>query len=406
MRAVVAVEGRIARTPDDRLWTEIGQDHQFWTRYLTAFDEVRVVARVRDVAVAPPEAKRVDGPQVQVRPVPHYLGPYQYLARRAAIGRALRDCVGPADALILRAPTPVGGLLAAARDRQRLPYAVEVVGDPYDLFAPGVVDHPLRPVLRRTWVRQLRRQCRRAIAVGYVTEQFLQARYPTAAGAISVAVSDVDLAPAAYVDTPRTAVRPAGPTTLISVGSLEQRYKGVDTLIAALAGLVAAGRDLRLVHVGDGRYRPWLTDLARHHRVADRVEFTGALPPGDAVRRRLDAADLFVMPSRTEGLPRAMLEAMARALPAVGSTVGGIPELLPAEFTVAPDDPHRLAATIAALLDRPELMAAASARNLARARDYAASELRARRAGFYQAVADATAARCRRHATTRQRSYT
>jgi len=399
MRVVVTIEARFARTPDGAIWARTGQDHQFWSGYLAAFDEVRVVARVQDAAEPAAEAKRVDGPGVEVWPVPYYLGPYRYLAHRAAIGRAVRESAGPQDAVILRAPSPIGTLLAAARDRRRLPYAMEVVGDPYDLFAPGVVDHPLRPVLRRLYVDRLRRQCRRAIGAAYVTDRFLQDRYPTSAGAVSVAVSDVDLTPAAYVDTARTVGRTGTvaptrqPATLISVGSLEQRYKGIDTLIAALATLTADGRAVRLVHVGDGRHRAELADLARRYGVADRTVFTGALPGGDAVRRQLDAADLFVMPSRTEGLPRALIEAMARALPAIGSPVGGIPELLPPGFLVPPDDPGRWAGAVAALLDRPELMAAASARNLTRARDFSADVLTARRTAYYQAVAEATAER-------------
>ena len=60
----------------------------------------------------------------------------------------------------------------------------------------------------------------------------------------------------------------------------------------------------------------------------DRVRFRGQLTTPVDVRAELDRADLFVLPSRQEGLPRAMIEAMARALPCIGSSVGGIPELL------------------------------------------------------------------------------
>ena len=57
------------------------------------------------------------------------------------------------------------------------------------------------------------------------------------------------------------------------------------------------------------------------------MTFAGSLPRAE-VFRRIDACDLFVMPSRTEGLPRALVEAMARAAPAIGSRVGGIADLL------------------------------------------------------------------------------
>ena len=68
------------------------------------------------------------------------------------------------------------------------------------------------------------------------------------------------------------------------------------------------------------------------------------------MRRLLDEADLFCTPSRTEGLPRALIEAMARGLPAMGTDVGGIRELLDRPFRAPPSDPAALAALIAAFV--------------------------------------------------------
>ena len=100
----------------------------------------------------------------------------------------------------------------------------------------------------------------------------------------------------------------------------------------------------------------------------------------------LEDADLFVMPSRTEGLPRALLEAMAKGLPCVASRVGGIPELLSEEALVAPDDPAALAAAIARFAHTPALMDAEAQRNLAVAHHFDSSVLAPERARFVDAL--------------------
>jgi glycosyltransferase involved in cell wall biosynthesis len=389
VRLVVTTECRFERTPDGATWTDAGPSYEFWTRYLSVFDEVRVVARTKRTGRAGDGAVRVDGPGVAVWPVPYYVGPVQYAGRWAAVRRAVRAAAADDDAVILRIPSPMSGFLAARRRRRGRPYAVEAVGDPADVLAAGVIDHPLRPLLRYRAVAVMRRLCREAAAVAYVTGSTLQRRYPRRPGAPTASYSSVDLPDDAFVRRPRP---PAGPASrLISVGSLEQLYKGVDTLLLSLSRLVEDGVDARLVHVGGGRFRPELERLAAALRLADRVTFVGNVPAGAAVRRFLDEADLCVQPSRTEGVPRALIEAMARALPAIGTTVGGIPELLPAEFLAPPDDPATLAQRIRALLHDPSRMAAASAANLARARDFHAETLADRRDAFYRAVRDTTA---------------
>ncbi|MBM0204237.1 glycosyltransferase family 4 protein [Micromonospora sp. STR1s_5] len=224
-----------------------------------------------------------------------------------------------------------------------------------------------------------------------MTESHLQSRYPAAPDAPTAAISSIDLPVDAFVERPRVYTgRGVAEPTLISIGTMDQLYKGIDVLIEALAILNRAGTPARLVHLGTGRYRRDLERLAERRGVGDRVRFEGWCTPGAPVRRQLDAADLFVMPSRTEGLPRALIEAMARALPAIGTRVGGIPELLLPADLVGPDDPDALAAAVAGMLDDSRRMIATSARNLNRARRYSRDSLAPQRELFYRAVRDAT----------------
>jgi glycosyltransferase involved in cell wall biosynthesis len=174
-----------------------------------------------------------------------------------------------------------------------------------------------------------------------------------------------------------------GPARLIFVGSLAQLYKAPDVLIDAIGACVHDGLDLELVLVGSGKYQSKMEARALALGLGRRVQFCGQLTTPEAVRRELDQAHLFVLPSRMEGLPRAMIEAMARALPCLGSTVGGIPELLPSEDLIAPDDAPGLAKKIHEVLADPARMRRMSARNLDKAREYAEAPGE-RRLAFYR----------------------
>jgi glycosyltransferase involved in cell wall biosynthesis len=127
--------------------------------------------------------------------------------------------------------------------------------------------------------------------------------------------------------------------------------KGLDVLLRALPAVPDA--DLEIV--GDGRERDALVALARELGIEDRVRFAGW---SDNARRWLGRWDVFVLPSRFEGLPLAILDAMFAELPVVASDVGSIAEAVAHGRTgllVRPDDPDALAAALRRLLQDPPL---------------------------------------------------
>jgi glycosyltransferase involved in cell wall biosynthesis len=223
-----------------------------------------------------------------------------------------------------------------------------------------------------------------------VTANALQRRYPPGPNAYAVGCSDVELPNETFVAVPRPVQPDKRQFKLIFVGGLGQLYKAPEVLIAAVAANIRSGLDLRLTMAGDGKLRADLEQLAQQLGIHEHVRFAGLLPSGEAVRAELDQADLFVLPSRQEGLPRALVEAMARGLPCIASTVGGIPELLPPEDMVPPGDVAALAAKIREVLASRERLAQMAARNLQHARDYQADILRTRRRAFFEAVRDRT----------------
>jgi len=385
---MVGIESRFRRTPDGAVWTSGVYHRTFWGRYLTAFDQVGVIARVTDVELVPPDWRRVDDERVWVASLSNYVGPLQMVRSYWTVAARLGEWRGRPAAIILRVPGHVAHHVDRILVKSGRPFALEVVGDPHDVFAPGGVGGLARPVLRQIAVRALRSQCVRAVAVSYVTREVLQRRYPAGPDAVTTYYSSVDLKAASYVAR-AVPVREHG-RRLLFIGSLETLYKGPDVLLRAVSMCRRHDEPVQLRIVGDGRERPRLTRLASALGLDDAVTFVGKLPPGSAVRRELDDCDLFVLPSRTEGLPRALIEAMARSVPCIGSDIGGIPELLQRDDLVVPGDAAALARRITEVLSDPARRQAMAESNLTRSREYHQPVLAARRQQFYETVRELT----------------
>lgn len=401
MNLLIALEQKFARSPDGAIWTDSMYARRFWDRYLTVFDRVRVLARVRDVEASQVAQnwKRVDGDRVTFTAVPYYVGPMGFAKGYVGIRRAIAAALVPGEAVILRVPGTIATIAAGILRARNEPFSLEVVGDPWEGFGPSANHHPLRPFFRLWTAFELKRQCRRARVVLYVTQQALQARYPCREGssgpgdaeAIAHAVSDVEMGEGAY-GGPGLREKGRGPWELVCVAAMDQPYKGLDILLRAMAVCTRRGEEISLTLLGDGPERPSLERLASDLGLARSVHFKGWVPAGAAVQAFLDAADLFVLPSRVEGLPRALIEAMGRGLPCVSTSVGGIPELLPPEALVAPGDVDVLADRISACLASSDLRSEMSKANRARAMEYRDSVLQPRREAFLRGVRDASAA--------------
>lgn len=400
MRIIIALEHRFDRTPDGRVWTQTAFDYPFWGRYLRVFDNVLVVARVREVLKVPSDWKQADGEQVAFKAIAHYVGPLQFLRSIKQIKRNIKSIIRPTDAYLLRVPGTIGGLVWSELRRIGYPYALEVVGDPYDVFSVNAIKHFLRPIFRWWFSLRLKQQCLGACGVAYVTERALQTRYPASTNAFVTNYSTITLLEDDFVSSPRAISESKSSCTVITVGTLAQLYKAPDILIEAIGICAHKGLDVRLVLVGDGKHKQELEQQAARLGLGPKIYFYGQLSSGRAIIDALDKADLFVLPSRQEGLPRAMLEAMARALPCIGSDVGGIPELLLASDLVKPNNAIALAEKIQEVLASPKLMEQMSERNLEKARTYATSVLTRKREAYYRFLKKSTEGWQERHAKT------
>lgn len=348
--------------------------YEAWLPYRAGVGRVVVVGRV--TSRVDDGGALVEGPGVSVLEVPFYNGPLGFVRHYFALMRFLkRELTDPGALYGAKLPNLVGFLVQRRADQLGAPFIGQVVGDPEDVLRSGVAG--LGPILSQTMARParfiMRRHVSRAAAVSYVTRHELQSKYPAGPHALVLAQSDVVLP--GIAPHPRDyAARPPGvPLRIVAVGSHEVRYKGHGTLIDALALLRDRGIATRTTIVGDGRFHDNLVARARQRGLGDTIEFIGHLPSAVQVRDLIAGADLYVMPSLAEGLPRALIEAMATGVACLGTRVGGIPEVLGDDALVEPRDPRALADAVAALVADPSRMTGLASEQLEEARRVANS---------------------------------
>jgi glycosyltransferase involved in cell wall biosynthesis len=383
MRLLFVYDHRFYRDGLGGVFTSGSLPAHVWDRYLKHFDSIEVVAR--DAGPPPTDASLAPSSHAGVtfNLVPNLTTYRQQLLRPKGLRKRIRSRIDSCSAVVIRLPSELGFIAAAECRRSGKPYAAEVVGCAWD----ALLNHGswLGRLYAPLFYLRARRAIRRAPLSLYVTSKWLQERYPT--DGESYSASDVEVASmtetefAARRERLRRIANGQRPR-LGTVASLRIRSKGIQSAIMALGMLRRQGLDLSYRVLGPGDPVPW-KELAVDYGVADLVSFDGVRPAGERVREWLDGSDIHLQPSFHEGLPRATIEAMSRGAACIGSTCGGIPELLPADRLHEPGDVDRLARCISTLVHDPAALAKASRTDLERSLDYMPTALQARRDDFY-----------------------
>lgn len=398
MKTLFVHSSRFVRTPGGHVFSNSVFPYQHWARYLKHFDELRVVCRMSDRSEVPEKWNLSSGPRVTFAGTLDDHGkPLMQLqceAKLKIIRKEMDDC----HAVIVR-QSDLGWLAAGEAQRRGIPWAVEVVGDAWDAYwnygtLLGKLYAPVAWWNSHYWIG------RTNFAI-YVTQKYLQGKYPCRG--LFCGVSDVQISPVlasiAEQRIARWSADRSGLSKALSVGmigSLVNRYKGLHIALRALRRLKDEGMSFELHVLGDGKLDDWRQE-AEKLGVSDLLHLDGILPSGDPVLRWLDALDIYIQPSLTEGLPRALIEAMSRGLPALGSSCGGIPELLPQECLHGPGDDKMLAAQLRRMVQDKAWRIQQAERNFKVAKNYYMTEIETRRDAFWGQFADEVKRKMRSH---------
>lgn len=387
MRILIVYNARYVRTPDGLLFSEGYFPYRRWERYLKHFDLLTVICRMSDCSKAPVNRNLSSGPQVSFLGVPDdHDNLWMQLQDKPKI-QIIREAIDSCDGLIV-SQSHLGWLATREAELRGKPWAVEVIGDAWNAYwnygkFAGKLYAPIAWWEARRWIR-------RAKFAIYVTQRYLQEKYPCQG--FSCGVSDVEIEPVPRFVLEQKITGRQDKSFLQSVrvgliGSLVSRYKGLHVALRALRRLRGQGMLLHLHVLGDGKFDFW-NDEAKQLGVSDLLHLDGSLPSGEPVRQWLDQLDIYIQPSFQEGLPRALIEAMSRGLPSLGSTCGGIPELLSSECLHHPGDDRTLALQLAKMVREKDWRIQQAEKNFKTAQNYYQDVIEAKRDAFWSRFAE------------------
>lgn len=390
---LVVLEQHFIKDGSD-VYTDVQCDERFWDRYLSVFDRLIVCARMRqaesdDDLVAMLHSSR---PEVEFVAMPDFVGASGPVRHYRAIRRAVKECLRRADAAICRLPSPISLVACPVFERSGVPWAGEMMMNPRTAYSRESMDHLLQPIIQLAAVRSTKKACLAANGVSYVTERVLQEEYPCRAitdphakdyftsSYSTISLSDDMFSMANWGNECPSKV------VLAHTGKMSDYRKGHVVFIKTVALLRKRGVNAFGILIGDGPKRAEFESLAKSLGVQDFCEFSGWASGFEEVQKRLQRAHFFLLPTLSEGLPRAIIEAMASGLICLGNNVDGIPELLAQECLSGDNSPKSYAYLVCSLLaDWPHALEVRE-KQFARSRDYESSHLMKRRKIFYYSL--------------------
>lgn len=370
------------------LYTHSSYNTEVWNRYLNLFNSITVVVRKESKIYTENTAKKsfeiFDNKVLNYTEINDiYKSIFTYINPiiRLKNNKIIKEAVKSHDYIIARIPSYAGYNAIKYAKKFKKPYLVEVVACSWD----GLWNHSIRGKLLApfSFFKQ-KKYVLNSPYVVYVTNNFLQNRYPT--NGKSVACSNVVLNDInnniLYNRLNKINNMRNGQKIIIgTTAAVDVKYKGQQYVIKALGKLKRRGIvNLEYQLVGGGNQN-YLKRIAYKYDVYEQVKFLGALPH-DKVFEWLNTIDIYVQPSRQEGLPRALIEAMSRGLPAFGAKTGGIPELLDSEFIISNTRKNIKEICDILLRFKKEIMIEQATRNFSKSKNYLKSLIDERRRNF------------------------
>lgn len=292
------------------------------------------------------------------------------------------EYIKSAEFIITKIPSEIGEMTVKIANKFNKILLVEMVGCIWD----ALWNHSIKGKIYAPYkFLKTRKSVKNAGNVIYVTQSFLQNRYPTKGLSIGCSDVKVNTVSKEQLDLKIKKIMNLKCTKtlkLATLAGLDVRYKGQHNVIKAISILKKQGYSFKYYLAGNGK-GIFIKKMIKKYNLEDSVVILGSLNHAE-VFSLLDQIDIYIQPSKQEGLPRALVEAMGRGCPAIASNIGGIPELLSSEFLFNPSSINDLAVKLKNMTC--DKLAKAAQDNYNKSLDYSESFLEKKRLCFYEQI--------------------
>lgn len=357
---------------------------EVFSRYILSSENLTVISRMEDVDDSS-NLLKIESDNINFSPVKGLIFSKVFSRHLFRNSKDILQKITYSDFIVVRLPSFLGIYVLVINIFTKKKYFIELVGDPKEALMTSKEDVSLPFKFFVHVFSELNKFfIKNAHGVIYVTESALQMDYPTN-GLIEYA-SNVEMA----IKEKRIGIDDYKIQNNLFkiglIGSFNNHYKGITEAVNAMSLLNDSEKKIELHILGSGSLEDYYRSLAKKMGVSHMVFFDGILKGGGEVADWLSSLDLYIQPSYTEGLPRALIEAMSVGLPAIATDVGGIPELLSKDTLIKPYDSESLAKTIKCFIDSQQLRFEQGKLNYEKAKGYDQKVLKQRRSDFWRAA--------------------
>lgn len=296
--------------------------------------------------------------------------------------KKIKNGMESCDLVICRLPSMIAYKAADEAKSLHKPILAELMCDGWDPYWNHGFSGKLIAGYMHRKMKQVTYDANYAI---YVTEKFLQSRYPCKNRGIyasNVQIVNVDQE---ILDKRLKMIadnKNQNEISLMTTASVDLRSKGQRFVIRAMEQLKKQGIKVNYYLAGDGR-QEHLRSEAKKCGVEKQLIFLGQLSL-EEVFKQIDKVDIYIQPSLQEGLPRAVIEAMSRACPCLGARTAGIPELLDEECIFERASADSIALAIIRMINSD--MSVYTKRNYDHSKEYLESTLNERRNKYFKMI--------------------